>query len=566
VSPLRILLPSLLILLPSIHAQSVEEGIPVTDPLVIEKCGGCHARDNRGNMLRLSWERATPEGWEEVLKRMIRLEGVNLTPPEARAILKYLGTSHGLAPEEAKPVMFFAERRVQEENDVPSGNLRETCARCHAFARALSWRRSLDDWKQLANLHVALSPQADETLRLGFQAGSPPDLNGPPKPLPGELAVAALARIAPLHTPEWTAWSAQMHPPKLAGRWLVSARLPGRGRYYGEMTIEQGGADDDFATHVTLKSINDGSTIVRSGRSVVYAGYAWRGRSKGEHPASPAPDDLSSDMREVLWISPDAGQAEGRWFWGQYQEFGFDVKLRRASADATLLGVDRSSLKTGSQANRMRLIGDNFPPAASPTDLNFGSGVAVRRIVSSAPNEIIAEVDVAADAVPGKRDAAFGRSIVPGAIAIYDRIDYVKVVPESAMTQFGGATQPQAYQQFDAIGYQRGPDGQPHTPDDVELGPVDVTWSLEEMYALPGASTTAVGQISPTGLFTPATVGRANNHDVWVIAKAANEKDKNGRPLVGKAYMVVSVPTYMFDGRRYVRDLDRWVEEGPGTR
>jgi quinohemoprotein amine dehydrogenase len=517
-------------------------------------------------MLRLSWERATPEGWEEVLKRMIRLEGVNLTPPEARAILKYLGTYHGLAPEEAKPVMYFAERRVQEENDIPSKNLRETCARCHAFARAMSWRRSLEDWKQLADLHVALSPQADETLRLGFNAGSPPDLSSRPKPLPGEEAIAALAKLAPLHTAQWSDWSAQMKTPKLSGRWLVSAHLLGRGKYFGEMTIEPGDAEDEFATHLTLKSASDGSTVIRSGHSLVYAGYAWRGRSKGDQPASSAADDLATDMREVLWVSPDAMKAEGRWFWGQYQEFGFDVKIERASSGATLIGLDRSALKSGSQANRVRLIGDNFPASVAPADLNFGAGIAVRRVVSSAANEIVAEVDVASDAASGKRDVTLRNSTVPGALAIYDRIDYVKVVPESAMTQFGGANQPQGYQQFEAIAYQRGPDGQPHTPDDVELGPIDVTWSLEEMYVAPGSKTDSIGQISTTGLFTPATAGRANNHDVWVIAKAQNEKDKNGRPLVAKAYMVVSVPMYMFDGRRYVRDLDRWVEEGPGTR
>ena len=55
-------------------------------------------------MLRISWERATPEGWEEAIKRMVRLRGVSLTPDEARSILKYLATYHGLAPEEAKPI------------------------------------------------------------------------------------------------------------------------------------------------------------------------------------------------------------------------------------------------------------------------------------------------------------------------------------------------------------------------------------------------------------------------------------------------------------------------------
>src|SRR5258708_35915420 len=53
-----------------------EEGIPVTDPLVIAKCGDCHARDEQGNMQRISGARTTPEGWQNVLKRMILVKGV----------------------------------------------------------------------------------------------------------------------------------------------------------------------------------------------------------------------------------------------------------------------------------------------------------------------------------------------------------------------------------------------------------------------------------------------------------------------------------------------------------
>ena len=60
-----------------------EEGIPVNDPLVIAKCGSCHTRDERGNMQRISWERTTPEGWQEALRQMILADGVQLTPPEA---------------------------------------------------------------------------------------------------------------------------------------------------------------------------------------------------------------------------------------------------------------------------------------------------------------------------------------------------------------------------------------------------------------------------------------------------------------------------------------------------
>src|SRR6516162_9052001 len=110
--------------------EKPEEGIPVTNPLVIEKCGTCHAKDDKGNLSRISWERSTPEGWEEAIKRMVRLNGLQLTPAEARPILKYLSTYHGLAPEEAKPVMYMAELRIQDEN-VPNETIRGTCINCH---------------------------------------------------------------------------------------------------------------------------------------------------------------------------------------------------------------------------------------------------------------------------------------------------------------------------------------------------------------------------------------------------------------------------------------------------
>jgi quinohemoprotein amine dehydrogenase len=508
------------------------QGIPVTDPLVIAKCASCHARDDHGNMHRISWERTTPEGWQDALKRMIVVNGVSLTPPEARSIVKYLSTYHGLAPEEAKPVMYDAERRIHEETNIPSENVRRACTKCHTFARALSWRRSLEDWKQFADLHAA---------RFKFP--------------PNDEAVAFLAKAAALHTPEWDAWSARTRTADLTGRWLLTASVPGRGKYYGEMRV-QPGEDDEMNTSVLLTSVNDGTGILRAGRSVVYGTYAWRGRSKGGEPPGSAPDDLNSEAREVLWIAPDQSSAEGRWFWGQYQEFGFDVKMRRASAGPTLMLVDRSSLKTGSEANRVRLIGDRIPARVTPVDLDFGPGVTVRRIVSSTPREVIAEVDVAADAGLGKRDVSLLRSVAPGAIAIYDRVDYVKVVPDSALAAFGDQTHARGYQQFEAIGYQRGPDGKPHTADDVELGPISaVTWSLEVFYSAPGSSSDFVGKVSPTGFFAPAVDSPNNNFDVWVIATA-------GHALVGKSYLVVTVPSYTLNGHRYVRDLDRWVDDG----
>jgi len=514
-----------------------EEGIPVKDPLVIAKCGSCHASDERGNMQNISWSRTTPEGWQDVLKDMIVMNGLSVSPAEARPIVKYLSTYHGLAPAESRPVMYDPERLVRDES-IPTDGLRDACAKCHYFARAVSWRRSPQEWKRFYDSHAK---------RYKYK------LN--------DEAVAYLSSAAPLHSPEWEAWSARSKVPELTGRWLVTASLPGHGDYVGEMQVDAAG-DDEFTTRVKLTSVRDGSKVERTGRSAVFVGTVWRGLSAGGNCSNLPPDDPSSDGREVMRVAANHLEAEGRWYWGQYQEFGFQVQLRRASAGPTLLTIDCSYLKPGWRGNRVRLIGDNFPGTVKAGDLNFGPGVSAR-IVSSTGVEIVADVDVAKSAAPGVRDVVFGAARLAGAIAIYDRIDYIKVTPESAMAAFGDATHPRGYQQFQALGYQRGADGKAHTDDDVPLGPVDVSWSVRVFHASDDGSSDSVGRISAAGLLSPAPGNPKANFDVWVIATARDEKDAEGEPLTGRSYVVITVPTYAFNGRQYVRDLERWIDAGP---
>jgi quinohemoprotein amine dehydrogenase len=531
----------------TVHALSMrvqtpatrEEGIPVADSLVKEKCGGCHTSDDKGNMQRISWERATPEAWELALQRMILLYDVELTPAEKDHLIQYLSTAHGLAPEEADGVIYDVERRVHEDTGIPE-TVTKACSRCHNFARVLSWRRSVDDWRELSQAH-----------RLRYNAGAT------------EETIEFLAKAAPLHTPEWAAWTGRTPGNSTGGRWLVTASVLGRIRYFGEMQMEPARADGSFNTSLSVRSIADGSRVIRTGYGVLYGGYAWRGLSKSTNVSKSAPDDLSNDAREVMTTAADAASAKGRWFWGQYQELGFDVSIRRASFEATLLGIAPPTLKAGSQSNRVRLFGDRFPAQLSLSDLDFGPGLVVRRIVSHDASEITAEVDVALNATSGKRMVAFRRSVIRNALGIYDHLDYIKVTPESAIASFGEQTRSRGYQQFEAVGYQNGPDGKRHSQDDVEIGPIDVAWSMKIFYESEGTRTDPVGTVSLTGLFVPAADSPKTNFDVWVVAEAKTDKDPDGQPLVGKAYLVVTVPVYVFGGRRYVRDFDRWVDDGP---
>jgi len=227
--------------------------------------------------------------------------------------------------------------------------------------------------------------------------------------------------------------------------------------------------------------------------------------------------------------------------------------MRRASAALTVLGVDVYSLKTGSSGNEVKIYGDHFPTAISAADIDLGSGVTVKKVVSQTPELIKISVDVTSGAVLGKRDVVVKNSLAPAAFAVYDKIDYLQVTPQTPLAHLGGEPHAKGYMQFDAIAYSNGPDGKQGTADDLELGPVKASWKLEEFVATMGDDDVEfVGNLdATTGLFTPALdgpnpkrkFGRNNYGDVWVVA---TYKPSGAEQVVsGRSYLVVAIPQYM---------------------
>src|SRR5450756_17048 len=244
--------------------------IPITDPLVVAKCGACHQADGKGNLSRISSIRTTPEGWEEAIKRMVRLNGLKLTPEDARKVLSSLSTSNGLAPEEAAPVEYFAERRMIDEK-LPDPDTQHACASCHAIAKPLSWRRTPADWDLLKNIHMAFFPSIEGSFRRGgFGARQEPVAPGAEAPKqPVDIALAYVKKSAPLTTPEWSNWSAMMESPKLSGTWLVSGVFPGKGKFFGAMKIEDKPDHSGYSTHTSL-TFTSGTKWESEGTSLVY--------------------------------------------------------------------------------------------------------------------------------------------------------------------------------------------------------------------------------------------------------------------------------------------------------
>ena len=539
-----------------------EEGLPVKNQLVIEKCGGCHKADAAGNLTRISWVRTTPEGWEEVIKRMVRLNGLRLTSPEAREILHYLANEHGLAPEEAQPVEWFAEQRIVDEN-VPE-QTKEVCNACHAFGKPASWRRSKDEWQLLYNMHIGYFPSAELTTFL-----RPPPEPGAPAPPPGadlrqpfEKAISYMQDKYPLHTPEWAAFQTTVHSPHVTGKWLVTAYKPGEGAYYGEMDVEKTTDADVYSTGTRLVAAKSGNVMTRTGKVSIYQGYAWRGRSQDAKPVKASPQDpqAAATVRETMMLSRDESEAQGRWLWGDYQEFGFEVRMYKAHAGTAILGVDDPMLRAG-QTRTLQVFGNGFAKSLKASDLDLGQGVTVGRISELTPTRLQAEVTVAKDARPGKRDIALSGVVLPSAVALYDHIDFIKVIPDTGLSRLGGETHPKGFVQFEAIAYLNGPDGKPNTADDLAIGPVHAKWAMKEFYAVYGDDDTHyVGSLNAeTGLFTPSREGpnperrfsKNNYGDVWVEAeldkdlpppKVAGDKAK---PLTARSYLIVTVPQYL---------------------
>jgi quinohemoprotein amine dehydrogenase len=431
------------------------------------------------------------------------------------------------------------------EYHYPVKDVDDICSRCHSLGRVISQRRSKTEWELLVAMHRGYYPLSDFQAfrRMGPPATEPgPDGRPPDNRHPMDKVLPLLTSGLPLTTPEWSAWSANMGTPKLEGRWLFRAYQPGKGAFYGEMTIRPGEREQEFATETKYVSARTGQSLTRQGKAILYTGFQWRGRSF---------EGASQDgWREVMYLDRARREMSGRWFTGGYDETGMDVSITRLGADPVVSGLDTISLATGG-TSEVSIFGANFPAAPSAGTIELGRGVAVKRVVSASADRVRVEVEVAKDAATGPRDVAVAGAVMPAAITLYNKIDAIRVTPVAGMARVGGVQFPKQLQQFEAIAYHNGPDGKPNTADDVRLGPVNVKWALEEFTAtLDDHDIEYVGRLDDAGLFTPNVdgpnpkrPGNANNiGDVWVIAIY---QTADGRTLRARAHLLVTVPLYM---------------------
>jgi quinohemoprotein amine dehydrogenase len=498
-------------------------------------------------MTRISYRRSTPENWENTVKRMISLNHVKVEPAQAREIVKYLADHHGLAPSEAKAVAFESERRLVDRAYEADKETSVVCASCHSIGRVMSERRTKQEWELLLAMHRGYYPGVDSQPMnegSGFRRGGGrrategAEARRADTGHPMDRIITHLSAQFPLRTAEWTAWAAAMQPPMLAGRWAISGSAPGKGPIVGHVVVTADPAmPDTFVTDTRFTFVRTGESVTRKGRAVVYTGFQWRGRG-----TAAAAEEV---WREVLAVDRTRREMSGRWFTGAYDEIGMDVRLIRLAADPVVLGASVASLKTGVPRTSVRLYGANLPPKLTIKDISLGQGITVTRVVSSTSDIVTVDLDVAPAAKAGPRDITIAGTTGPSALVVFDKIDSIKVLPIAGLARLGGVVHPKQLQQFEAVAFNGG----------VNLGIVDVQWSLEEYAATFGDDDTRyVGVLDEKGLFTPSLDGpnpqrsgeRNNIGDVWVVADLSPSPALGlTKPLRARAQLIVSVPVYM---------------------
>ena len=532
-----------------------EGGIPVTSDLVHRVCGDCHRADEERRMSRISYQRTSPEGWQQTVRRMVLLNDLQIEPEDAREAVAYLATNHGLAPEEAAAGAFHMERRDNIDYYYAADpDTQVTCNRCHSMGRVLTQRRTTEEWELLAAMHRALYPFTDfQSFMLGGRADPPGP--GAPEGADGltaiERALAHLSEAFPLDTAEWARWSANMRTPRLDGAWALVGRERGQGPVYGEVDVTVNpDAPDQFRTTARYTHPERGEAMTRTGQARVFTGFQWRGRTTGPE---------QSELREVLSVSRDRESMTGRWFTGAYDERGIDVTLYRAGTQPMLTGVYPPAVPIGSGEVTLQLFGANLPDALDAASVDLGAGVTVTAVGDVSRGQATVRVQVAPDARVGPRDLFVGEAALPDAVVVFDEVHRIAVTPVTGLARVGGVAFPKQYERFEARAWHDGPDGDAETDDDLDLGMVDAEWSLEEYAVTFGDDDTEfVGRIDSHGVFEPADDGpnpersgeRNNVGDVWVVATVSTGPAGAALEpsLRARTHLVVSVPVYVRRG------------------
>lgn len=434
-------------------------------------CGACHSEVEGGGLSRIAGQRKTPEGWMMTINRMNLIHDAGIAPETRNALVAYLADTQGLAPSETAAYRYALEKNPStiEEFEEP---VKSMCARCHTGARALLQARTPEEWTTLIDFHVGQFPTVE------YQAlGRDRDWYK----IAREEIAPMLAESHPLETAAWTAWSGADHRP-VAGDWVVLTDLPGKGQAYGRLSVA--GEASPYRVTGEMKLV-DGTALPVQGTMNLYTGFEWRANlTVGDTP-----------MRQVIALSEDGQSLEGRQFVHAHDSLGAPITGARADGPPAVLGAAPEAARGLSAP--VQIVGVGLEALTA-------EGGALDGL---AANDFGAAATVTA-AAPGLVQVRAGDS--GATIGLFERIDSLTVDPAFAMARVGGEGAPPITPAgFRAIAWWNGPDGQPGTADDIRVGEIPATWSVDNLHEVAAKmqDTRWSGVMGADGVFTPAVAG-----------------------------------------------------------
>ncbi|WP_027855312.1 quinohemoprotein amine dehydrogenase subunit alpha [Marinobacterium litorale] len=494
--------------------------------IIRDRCLACHTESgdaDNPSFSRISDLRKTPEGWQMTLNRMQHLRDLEISTEEKRTVIKYLSDHQGLAPEESAPFRYLLE---QDTNRVEVGideNVMQMCARCHSAARIGLQRRTEDEWQTLVDFHMAQFPGIE------LHAGS---RDRPWYHLAHDETAVKLAEMYPLVTPEWNDWK-KADKASLMGRWRVLGYIPAKGEFSAWMTAAKTG-EDRYSLELE-GNYADGAVIEGKGNATVFTGYEWRGTITID----------SVKMRQVMAADKNGQMMDGRMFLAAEDEIGGELRAVKDTGDAQVVAVMPTYLKAGESAELV-IVGQNLDG-----DIDLGDGVSVDKIIARSKDRIVVAATAAGDT--GVNTVKVGSADSDVALNVYEQVARVDVTPVNAISRIGGngGEMEKIRATYRAIGYSAGADGEPGTEDDVRLGYMPASWSIEpaDEIAEHDKDHLYAGEITPAGMFIPGDAGpnperKMSANNVGRLNVVATVDD-GGNAVEGRGSMLVSVPDFV---------------------
>lgn len=485
--------------------------------LLNAKCGVCHLPVEHAGLNRIDQSRRTPEGWDMTIGRMVAAHGVRLTADERLTLVKYLADTNGLAPEESAGRRYLLERDFTQVETPDDKHVAETCARCHSYGRIALQRRTQEDWRKLASFHVGQFPTIE--IQQGGRDRNWWDIASQ------EMPKALGSRYA-FESDAWSNW--RKHE-KVAptGNWRVTGHRPGWGFYEGTATVSAAGTDQ-YSISMQMDYAN-GKRESAEGKAILFTGYEWRATVK----------QGGQEIQQVFALSADGQRLKGRWFEPGVDSIGGTLQAVRVNDQPQLAAVQPTYLKAGT-SQKLTLYGTQLSG-----DVALGDGITTK-VLERSPTKVVVEATASGAANVGVRKVSVGSASLDTGLAVYEVVDFIAIEPGQAMARVGAnnGSMPKVPVQFEAVAYTFGPDGKPGTDDDIRLGYMPASWSVDNgtPYATSMDDLKFAGKLDANGLFTPGDAGpnparkfhtnNAGDLKVTAVVSDGERKVEASKPLV----------------------------------